>query len=202
MQDLIKALIKAKDDFKDIVKDTKAFNYKYAALDQVISVTRAPLSNNGLVVIQSPISEGDKVGVRTTLYHEGGASISYDFVTDLFKKDCQAVGSQVTYFRRYSLLSMMGLSPVDDDGQAALPKNHKNAAKLQMDPNTKAVNAQVASIKTLCAKILGDKTSEEKQRFIKTDLEVNKFDDLYSMSLDFLQNKKAALEALVGVVGK
>jgi len=96
MQDLIKALIKAKQSFSKVVKNTKAYNYKYAQLDQVIEAVEGALLENGLIIIQAPYDEDNKIGVSTTIYHESGEKITNVFVTDLFKKDCQAVGSQIT----------------------------------------------------------------------------------------------------------
>jgi len=65
-----------------------------------------------------------------------------------------------------------------------------------------AKNQLVGQIKNLCVKVMGDKSPEEKQRFIKIDLEVNSFDDLYNKELSFLENKKAALEAILKLVSK
>lgn len=121
MQELIKSLIKAKKNFEPIVKDTKAFNYKYATLDQIISATSSHLADQGLTVIQFPISNSEEVGVETILAHESGDTLSREFTTQLPKRDPQSIGSALTYFRRYGQLAVLGLAPEDDDGLSSMP---------------------------------------------------------------------------------
>jgi len=196
MQELIKALIKAKQSFKTVVKNTKAFNYKYAQLDQVLEAIDEALSDNGLVVVQEPYGGEDLLGITTTLWHESGEKIESAFRTKLFKADCQAVGSQLTYYRRYALLAMMGLAPEDDDGQATLPKNHRNAPQPVIDP---AKNQVIAQIKDLSAIITNGCSKEEKLEFMHNQLEVENFNDLMKLSVDKLTNMKASLELIAQV---
>jgi len=45
------------------------------------------------------------------------------------KLDAQAVGSAITYARRYALSSIVGIAPEDDDGNEASTKNGQQEKK-------------------------------------------------------------------------
>jgi hypothetical protein len=92
---------------------------KYAGLEDIMGTIRTPLREAGLVVSQLP---GD--GTLTTLlaHFESGefvkSTISLAPVKD---NNPQAVGSALTYARRYSLSAVLGLAigEDDDDGHRA-----------------------------------------------------------------------------------
>ena len=74
--ELIKALAKAKTEFKPVAKTGKNSAFagsKYARLEDIIEATQEALSNNGLVLVQTfDIGNNDIVIMTTTLYHESG----------------------------------------------------------------------------------------------------------------------------------
>jgi hypothetical protein len=59
------------------------------------------------------------VSVLTRLVHSSGQWMQDRVSTMLPTGDPQAVGSAVTYLRRYALQSVAGIAPEDDDGEAA-----------------------------------------------------------------------------------
>ena len=99
------------------------FKSKYADLESVWDACRKPLTDHGLSVLQSPHTDTVdgvlRVSVDTMLLHTSGQYIS-DTMTVAAKDDSpQALGSCVTYLRRYALQSFAGVAPTDDDGEAA-----------------------------------------------------------------------------------
>lgn len=96
-----------------------AFKSKYADLSSVMAACLPALNLNGIAVFQ-PTGE-DEVGrfVRTILAHESGETIDCRVPLIVGKNDMQGYGSAVTYARRYGLMSMAGIAPEDDDGNAA-----------------------------------------------------------------------------------
>lgn len=115
---LHESLAKAQSEFPLVKKtDTNPFfKSKYAGLPTVMEVALPILHKNGLYVSQSPISEGERVGVKTTITHaESGDSIEGSFTMNLAKNDPQGAGSAITYARRYALVSMLGLNVDEDD---------------------------------------------------------------------------------------
>jgi len=101
-------------------KENPHFKSKYADLSAVWEACRDALTANGLAVIQSPgpIAEG-RLEMTTMLVHSSGEWIRGALTIPLGKVDAQAYGSAVTYARRYALAAFVGVSPEDDDGNAA-----------------------------------------------------------------------------------
>lgn len=116
---LAAALAKAQTDFPTVTRDKKvtvqtktggSYSFNYAPLDSILNAVRGPLSANGLVVVQL-LDEGALV---TSLIHDSGAVLSGR--VDLPNTpDIQALGSAVTYLRRYAIQAMLGIAAEDDD---------------------------------------------------------------------------------------
>lgn len=123
MKSLHTALLAAQKDFPLVKKTEKNpfFKSSYAGLPNVLEVAMPILHAHGLYITQAPCTEGDRIGVTTTLtYAETGESLSSSFTVALAKNDPQGAGSAITYARRYALVSMLGLNvDDDDDGNAA-----------------------------------------------------------------------------------
>lgn len=118
------ALLKAQKEFPLIKKEDSNpfFKSKYAGLPSILEVVLPILNKHGIILIQSPINEGDRVGVRTIISNANG-DISSEFTMALSKNDPQGAGSAITYARRYALVSMLGLNvDEDDDGNEASNK--------------------------------------------------------------------------------
>lgn len=116
------SLAKAQGQIEGAVKgkENPHFKSKYADLAAVWEACREALTANGLAVIQSPgpIAEG-RLEMTTMLVHSSGEWIRGALTIPLGKVDAQAYGSAVTYARRYALAAFVGVSPEDDDGNAA-----------------------------------------------------------------------------------
>ena len=121
INEIAKALCKARLDIEPLLKDTKGYNYSYAQLDQVLDKIIPAFSNQGLSIAQFPFNKNGEIGIETILMHESGQFLTSEFGTAALKKDCQSIGSQITYYRRYSLMSICGIAPQDDDGVKAMP---------------------------------------------------------------------------------
>lgn len=110
-------------DYTD--KQGRRIKYKYADLADVIAAVRAPLSDNALSVSHELCYERDRYGMRTVLMHSSGETISSWYpLPDPQKQEIRAqeFGAALTYARRYSLSSIVGIaSEEDDDGASAAP---------------------------------------------------------------------------------
>jgi len=107
------------------------FNSKYADLSSVWGVTREPLVKNGLSVAQTlDIAEDGSPIIVTTLMHLSGQWLRGRLKMKPDKPGPQAVGSCITYGRRYSLAAMIGVCPEDDDANSAT-KNQKTNGKTR-----------------------------------------------------------------------
>jgi hypothetical protein len=99
------------------------FKSRYATLASVWDAIRGPLSAHGLSVSQvlESAENGVGVAVRTLLLHTSGQWIASRYVMPITDKlTPQAMGSAITYARRYALSAIVGIAPDDDDdGNAA-----------------------------------------------------------------------------------
>lgn len=103
------------------------FRSKYADLASVWDACRAPLSKHGLAVLQPVRADGPKVTVTTILAHKSGEWISESLTMTAAQNTAQAIGSAITYGRRYGLSAMVGIAPDDDDGNAASAPRRQQA---------------------------------------------------------------------------
>jgi hypothetical protein len=122
--ELAKALARAQGQIKGALREVENphLRRKYADLASVWDACREALSKNGLAVIQAPAVAGEQFILRTILAHESGEWIgsTLPLLSDTTGRTAmQALGSALTYSRRYALMSMVGVCPEDDDGEAA-----------------------------------------------------------------------------------
>lgn len=126
---------------KDNVAKGAKFTYQYSSLEDVWKVARKPLSENGLSVVQIPSNDENGFFLETILLHSSGQWVSSGRMrlpVDASRmSEIQAMGSAITYARRYQLGAMVGVSVStdDDDGQAA-----GNAARSQPAQRAKPDN--------------------------------------------------------------
>lgn len=135
---LAAALAKAQGRIEGARKDAEAkvtdrITRRYADLASVWDACREALSANGLAVVQAPaVADGGYV-LHTTLLHESGEWMrsTLPLLSDTTGRTAmQALGSAITYGRRYGLMSMVGVCPEDDDGEAAgTPQNARHEAR-------------------------------------------------------------------------
>jgi hypothetical protein len=124
---LADALAKAQKDIRVAVKDATNPHFKasYADLASVRAACYTQLAANGIAVAQSPEANGPSVTVTTLLAHSSGEWLEGALTLQARDASPQAVGSAITYGRRYGLASMVGVAPDDDDGEAAQPSPRK-----------------------------------------------------------------------------
>lgn len=119
---IYKKIFEAKKEIGKISKDSKNpfFKSNYLSLNGLIDAIEEVLNKNGLLLLQ-PIVNGN---VRTEIRDsekDGTTSDSFVFSEMELPKitDPQKLGSAITYYRRYTLQSLLGLQAEDDDGNLA-----------------------------------------------------------------------------------
>ena len=95
--------------------DNPYFKSSYVTLNEVLAKVKKPLNDMGIVIVQEP----DKEGLRTRLIDTEDASEVSGFMPYVEANTAQKLGSNNTYNRRYSLVTMLGLEDIDDDGNVA-----------------------------------------------------------------------------------
>lgn len=108
-----------------------AFKSKYADLASVMEACLPALTANGICVMQPTGEDEQGRYVKTILAHVSGETVECRVPLIVSKNDMQGYGSAVTYARRYGLMSMAGIAPEDDDGNAASKAPPKDEPKRQ-----------------------------------------------------------------------
>ena len=80
------------------------------------------------------INENGRLNITTMLAHSSGQYISSTLTMTVTKLDPQAIGSAITYGRRYALAAMVGLAQEDDDGEKAMARQEKKDKKPVESP--------------------------------------------------------------------
>ena len=151
MSKIFKKLLEAKKQFTAITKDQKNPHFKsaYYDINDLHKMVDPILHDQGLL-ITSPIVDG----VMTTklIDVETGESIESSFKIE-YNSNPQKVGSEITYYRRYLLSSLLGLQAEDDDGNKAsqrtptAPKpQEKTLPKLNFTKAVEAIQAGKATV--------------------------------------------------------
>jgi hypothetical protein len=127
IQNLSAALSKAQAEMPAIKFDCKNPFLKndYASLGAIIAGARPVIAKHGLSVSQLTFGEDGVAGVETVLMHTSGewisSSISMPVGEEKGKSSAQVAGSIITYLRRYSLASILGIYS-DEDGDGNKPE--------------------------------------------------------------------------------
>lgn len=133
---IYKKLLEVKKEVGKISKDSTNpfFKSKYFDVNALLKHVEPILQKNGLVLLQ-PIENGN---VTTSIIDsESGDKIDSSIPLPALS-DPQKLGSAITYYRRYTLQSLLGLQAEDDDANKASGNN--TAAKADPDENKKWLN--------------------------------------------------------------
>jgi hypothetical protein len=131
-KNIYQKLHEAKLEIGKVAKNAKNPHFKntYADLNALIEAVEPILLEKGLVLLQ-PIKEGKVFTIITSIVDSYSVESYIDLPNNL---NPQQLGSAVTYFRRYTLQSLLSLQAVDDDGQHA--SQPVKAQKKECDDKT------------------------------------------------------------------
>ncbi len=148
------ALSKAQASLENATKDKKGFTekHRYATLSSCLDALKQPFFENNLAFTQLvSLYEGEMVLI-TLLIHESG-----EWLKSIFPlkhevargmNDMQAIGSAISYGRRYSLCAATGLGQEDDD--AATSKTNYSAPKVSYEKPKVIVESPTEALIKLC----------------------------------------------------
>ena len=101
------------------------FKSKYASLTDIQKAIRKPLADAGLVIVHQL---GENNTMTSSLVHaETGQSISSTYNLIVQRNDMQALGSAITYAKRYAVAALLDIiTDEDDDGNKAVDSMQGN----------------------------------------------------------------------------
>jgi hypothetical protein len=160
---IYKQLLEVQKEVGAISKDSKNpfFKSKYFDINKLIEVVNPVLSKHGLVLLQ-PIEDNKVVSRLFDVESEKGVESSLELPN---LTDPQKIGSAISYYRRYTLSSLLGLQAEDEDGNGlkAKPKPEKIT-----DSRFEAALIALKENKTTKAAILAfDLTETQKEQLNK-----------------------------------
>ena len=115
------------------------FKSKYFDINGLLKHVEPLLDKNGLLLLQ-PIIKGEVFSEIIDV--ENGDSVTSSMLLPNIQ-DPQKVGSAVTYYRRYTLQSLLGLQAEDDDANAASKATKPKSDKKWVNKGDKIWNAAV-----------------------------------------------------------
>lgn len=125
------------------------FHSSYASLGDVMSVCKEPCNENGIILLQPIIG----MTVETVLLHTSGEWLSSETpIVSKEENNPQALGSAISYARRYGLQSMLFIPAEDDDGNKATEKVTVEASSKTTEKVFYATPKQVQLISILLEK--------------------------------------------------
>ena len=184
VKDLVAALAKAQGSYPSIGADRENpyFKSNYADLDMILKSVRPMLSQNGLSFTQDTrFADDGQTVLHTRLYHATGQWIETRARILPVKNTPQEYGSCLSYMRRYSAMSLLGITvsrdPSDDDAEVAMVHARDIIAK---GPSNK-YNPKDQSHETIT-----------KEQIEELEYELVEAPDLAEMVLDKLQIQSLA----------
>jgi hypothetical protein len=142
------ALAAARQEFARAAKDGSNPHLKnrYPTLAAIVDACDEALARHGLTYSQPIVQTPAGPALRTVLVHletgeriESDCPLLYDGGTKV--NPMQALGSAITYARRYGLESLLGLMREDDDGEGAFPRGAAHAARSSGAPPATAASS-------------------------------------------------------------
>ena len=171
---------------------------EYADLGSIINTAKPVIAKHGISVAQFPISNGNMVGIETILMHESGEWMSNELNLELTsekgKSAAQVAGSIISYLRRYSYASVLGMYSGDDNDGHSEPKP---TPKAQPEPSGKMVRPMNA-MQTKSA-ILGKAKKYETQNRTVTDKQDKMFSAIWLSLFDDQKDRYAVTEWLFNI---
>ncbi|QKZ15156.1 ERF family protein [Spirosoma sp. KUDC1026] len=139
------AFLKAQSEFKTAIKDSvnPHFKSKFADFASVYDAVKDALHNNGFYVTQPiQISDNGFPIVETIVRYKDGTEIERSACPVVAKQqnDPQAMGSAITYARRYSLAAILCVVTDDDDAEAAIGDRNAKPQPQQRQQSASSSN--------------------------------------------------------------
>jgi len=162
MKEILSKLSLVKKEIGTLSKNASNpfFKSKYLDLGEILTNLEPLLETHKMLLLQ-PISE-DTVCTQIHDLESGQCVTSCIKLPQL--TDPQKIGSAITYYRRYSLQSLLALQTDDDDGNKA---SQKEVVKEQPKDTTAEISKKLESSKTLeeLAEVFKSLSKEDKIKY-------------------------------------
>lgn len=161
------------------------FRSKYVPLNEVLAKIKPILNGLKILIVQAPTREG----LLTKLIDTEDDTFVESFIPYVEATTAQKLGGNITYDRRYSLVSLLNLEDEDDDGnEASAEVKPKRASKATTEPTKKGSTDQRQKLMSLFkeleidAFIVADKVllGAEVKKLTQLDFVPENYDEIIS----------------------
>lgn len=144
---LASALFAVQAELTKVLKDGKNphFNSTFATLPGIVEAVNPVLQKHGLAYSQPLDSVDGKAGLKTVLMHPESSEMVEGTCPFPDGLNAQQTGSAVTYFRRYSLLGILGIVADEDDDGGLASRAIANEQAKQATPPAQATQTEQAA---------------------------------------------------------
>ena len=164
MDKIAPALAQLQSKLGNVARDAENphFRHGYTSLPAFLEAVRGPLGEHGFSLSQHPgIDDLGHVIVETFLLHESGQWLRSVAASPAVKAEPQAIGSAITYLRRYALTSVLNIAQDDDDAEQARPRaQRQNSGRSQRQAPPAAPPEEQRDDGELTSKEIGDAMRE------------------------------------------
>ena len=194
------ALIAAKAQFNPIHKNkiNPHFKSRYATLDEILEAIAPALLANNLLLIQPTLVRDNLTVLKTLLIHaESGEQLESELTIPAIA-DPQKLGAAMTYYRRFSICSLLAIAPDDDDDGTTTKATAtvKTTSSLPSAGERATVNREVELRNLMRELNLPSRTiTELVQRYFGSDRRINLMTPAEFTQLLTLMRQTASLKA-------
>jgi len=223
--DIYKAFLEVQKELRNPKFDSvnPHFKSKYASLAEVLATVKPVLNKYGLVLLQSMNCDNKVVAINTKILHvETGGEIDCGTIAlplpERGDNLVQAMGAVITYLRRYSILTALGVvGEEDDDAESVTQPSTPNTSEakqraIAMDsfrglgvPASalkKLENQPLDRLRSLYAQLKVVMQKVEKAGLKATLVDVLEYEDVEDVVASFNKNSYAYLRWLESVRDK
>lgn len=169
-----------------VTKSGAKYSYRYASLDRIAAEIRGLLTKHGLSYSWDSTTDAGMLTCTCTLRHRDGHEVTSAFGAPIEQaakmSGAQSTAATLTYARRQSLVSVLGLAIADED---------TDARAVQSKPITKS---QLADLDSLMREVFGKKYEARKAQFLAW-LTIDSLSDLpasrYEQAVRAMEAKRA-----------
>ncbi len=184
----------------NVKTDKGSYSFNYAPLDVVLDAVRPALAANGLAITQILSGAGQGLRMRTILLHSSGQFLASEVPLVSVGNTPQAVGSAITYMRRYVITALLGLaSEEDDDGNHAsgntaqpAPRQTRKAPTPPPTPSEVTAKQRATFAKAIASPLF---TPEEKGAYESAEARITEPTEYQQMLDDLIAEARKRVAA-------
>lgn len=202
INEIAKAMAQAQAEIEPAAKGVTNTFYKskYADISAIWDVIRAPLTKNGICVLQDVYTTETGVAVKTRLVHSSGQWFQFGpFEISVPTKSSQECGKAATYAKRYSLAAAVGATSgeQDDDGESSRLVHDRAAINSKIansDRVTPVTSEKIAKEKGHVLYAIFKQLTPDNQKTVNAKLAAANFENLYSVTTESFEAVKSHIE--------